>query len=209
MSTAGISPPKLGLRERKKLKTRESIQREAMRLFKRNGYEETTIEQIAAAADISPGTYFNYFPTKEDVVLYDAFDPIIGDLLSSRPPDEPLGVSFRHVLDLISQLLERDRESVYERSKLSLEVPELRARLWEEFEKAQGFMGGLIAQRSGRSQDDFEIRVVVMALVASMMEAMREWVRLDGQTSLGSLLQRAFDVVDGAGRLDAITNRNC
>ena len=66
----------VGLRERKKQKTRESIQRTALRLFERQGYEETTIEQIAAAAEISESTFFNYFPTKEDVVLYDAYDPV-------------------------------------------------------------------------------------------------------------------------------------
>jgi len=69
-----ITPMARGLRERKKLKTRESIQREAMRLFQMQGYEETTIEQIAAAVEISPSTFFNYFPNKEDVVLYDALD---------------------------------------------------------------------------------------------------------------------------------------
>ena len=53
-----------GLRERKKQKTRESIQRTALRLFEKQGYEGTTIEQIAAAAEISPSTFFNYFPTK-------------------------------------------------------------------------------------------------------------------------------------------------
>ncbi len=51
-----------GLRERKKQKTRESIQRTALRLFGKQGYEATTVEQIAAAAEISPSTFFNYFP---------------------------------------------------------------------------------------------------------------------------------------------------
>ena len=73
------------LRERKKLKTRESIQREAMRLIQKQGYDKTTIEQIAAAVEVSPSTFFNYFPSKEDVVLYDAYDPVIIPLLSERP----------------------------------------------------------------------------------------------------------------------------
>ena len=77
-----ITPYVQGLRERKKLKTRESIQREAMRLFAKQGYEESTIEQIAAAVEISPSTFFNYFPTKEDVVLYDAYDRVIASLMT-------------------------------------------------------------------------------------------------------------------------------
>lgn len=204
MTAVDSTAPKLGLRERKKLKTREAIQREAMRLFTKQGYEETTIEQIAAAADISEGTFFNYFPTKEDVVLYDAFDPMIGQMLVARPPDEDLGTAVRHVLDAIAQLMESDHATVYARSKLSLEVPELRARLWEEFEKAQFFLGGLIAQRAGRQPDDFEIRIVVMAFVAAMMEATREWVRTDGRASIRELLRRAYEIVDGDGRLAAL-----
>lgn len=209
MSEAGSPAEKLGLRERKKLRTRESIQREAMRLFQQNGYEKTTIEEVAAAVDISPSTFFNYFPSKEDVVLYDAYDPMIATLLAARPPDEPLSVAVRHALDVISEALERDRVTVLARSRLVLEVPELRARLWEELEKAQGFMNGMIARRSGRSPHDFEIRVIVMALVAAMMEATREWVRLDGSVPFAGLMRTAFDLVDGGARLDALMLEKC
>src|SRR5579864_8423744 len=132
MSEAGTSVAKPGLRERKKQKTREAIQREAVRLFQESGYEETTVEQIAAAAEISPSTFFNYFPSKEDVVLYDAYDPMIVTLLAARPAGEPLSQAIRAVLTLIGTSLERDRQVVYARSKLVMEVPDLRARVWEE-----------------------------------------------------------------------------
>src|SRR5262249_4657684 len=87
-----------GLRERKKLKTRNAIQREAMRLFHEQGYEETTIEQIAEAVEISPSTFFNYFRTKEDVVFYDPYDPLFVAMLKARPSDEPLGVAIRRTV---------------------------------------------------------------------------------------------------------------
>src|SRR3712207_9530792 len=64
-----------GLRERKKQRTREAIVRKAMALFRRRGYEATTIADIAAAADIAPRTFFAYFATKEAVVSHD-FDPL-------------------------------------------------------------------------------------------------------------------------------------
>lgn len=207
MSPDDSSVAKPGLRERKKQKTREAIQREAMRLFLKNGYEETTIEQIAAAVEISPSTFFNYFPSKEDVVLYDAYDPMIVTLLATRPADEPLSQSIRSVLAAIGTALEKDRDVVYARSKLVVEVPDLRARVWEELEKAQAFLGAVVASRTGRDPADFEIRVVMMLLVAAMMEATREWVRNGGKEDLGGLLSRAYDLVDGGTRLDSLASR--
>ena len=201
-----IAPLGGGLRERKKLKTRESIQREAMRLIQKQGYNKTTIEQIAAAVDISPSTFFNYFPSKEDVVLYDAYDPIIGKLLLERPADEPIGVAIRHVLEEMAGMFERDREIILARARLWLDEPSLRARLWEELEKGQVFMTGLIAQRSGRDADDFEIRVTVMVILMAAMEAMREWVRHDGKGSFVITVRRALDLVDAQARLDNLAS---
>lgn len=201
-----ITPFAQGLRERKKLKTRESIQREAMRLIGKQGYEKTTIEQIASAVDISPSTFFNYFPSKEDVVLYDAYDPIVMSLMTERPADEPLSISFRRVLESMDGIFERDRDLILTRGRLWMEVPELRARLSEEMDKAQAFMAALIAQRSGRDQDDFKIRVIVMMVLVAAMEAMREWLRRDGKGSFVALINQALDLVDAGARLDEIAS---
>jgi AcrR family transcriptional regulator len=201
-----ITPVARGLRERKKQKTRESIQREAMRLFGQQGYEETTVEQIAAAVEISPSTFFNYFPSKEDVVLYDAYDPVLATLLLERPAGEPLSISFRRVLEAMGGIFERDRDIILARGRLWFEVPALRARLWEELEKAQVLMSALIAQRSGRDAEDFETRVTVTVLVSAALEAMREWLRRDGQGSFVALVNQALDLVDAGTRLDEISS---
>jgi AcrR family transcriptional regulator len=202
-----LTPVARGLRERKKLKTREAIQREAMRLFQKNGYEETTIEQIAAAVEISPSTFFNYFPSKEDVVLYDAYDPMIGMLLSSRPADEPLSVSVRSVLKSMASTFERDREIILVRSKLILRTPALQARLWAEIERAQVFLAAVLAPRIQRDPDDFEFRVIITAVVGAMLEAAREWVRQDGRVSLNAVLDRALDMLHADPALDALAIR--
>ena len=72
-----------GLRERKKQKTRWAIQEHALRLFAEQGYEATTVDQIAAAAEISPSTFFRYFPTKEDLVIEDEYDALLVEGLRS------------------------------------------------------------------------------------------------------------------------------
>lgn len=201
-----ITPIARGLRERKKQKTRDAIQHEAMRLFAKQGYEQTTIEQIAAAVDISPSTFFNYFPSKEDVVLYDAYDPILAKLLSERPADEPLSISFRHVLEEMGGIFDRDRDIILARGRLWFEAPALRARLWEELEKAEAFMSAQIAERYGREANDFETRITVTVMVAAAMEAMREWLRRDGEGSFVTLVSQALDLVDAGARLDEIAS---
>ena len=198
------TPIAQGLRERKKQKTRESIQREAMRLIQKQGYDQTTIEQIAAAVEISPSTFFNYFPTKEDVVLYDAYDPVLAKLILERPADEPLSISLRRVLETMGDVFERDRDIILARAKLWFEVPALRARLWEEIEKAQAFMTSLMAQRSGLDADNFETRVTVGVMTAAALEAMHEWLRRDGKGSFVTLVNEALDMVEAGARLDKL-----
>src|SRR5262245_52260191 len=86
------------LRERKRTRTRLMIQTEALRLFAEKGYAHTTVEEIADAAAISPRTFFRYFPSKEDVVMWDEYDPLALELLEARPDEEPLVESFRAII---------------------------------------------------------------------------------------------------------------
>ena len=81
----------LGLRERKKRERRQRIEAVAIDRFEANGFDATTIDDIAAAADIAPRTFFAYFPTKEDVVLADYADRLerTTNELARRPPAEP------------------------------------------------------------------------------------------------------------------------
>ena len=195
-----------GLRERKKQKTKEAIQREAMRLFQEQGYDETTIEEIAEAAEISPSTFFNYFPTKEDVVLYDRYDPIMASMMLARPPEEPPSVVMKYVFETLGVMLDRDREIIVARAQMALKVPALRARFWEEMERARDLISSVIAARTGRDAEDFELRVVSMALVAAAFEATQEWLRRGGRDSMFELVTQALDAVQISQRLDALAS---
>jgi AcrR family transcriptional regulator len=197
----------VGLRERKKQKTREAIQRAATRLFIKQGYDETTIEEIAAAVEISPSTFFNYFATKEDVVLLDTYDPMTILMFHDRPPNERLSVSFRQVLRGLAVILERDRELILARSHLILGVPALRSRIWDEMERTQDFLVPLLAERSGRDPEDFDVRVTVRAVLNAVFEATLEWVRRDGRDDLIALFERALDVAHADAQLDALGRR--
>ena len=196
-----------GLRERKKQKTKAAIQRAALRLFKRQGYEETTVEQIAAAADISESTFFNYFPTKEDVVIYDEYDPQIFAALVTGKHDEPLAKSVEKLIGTLGGLFEADHDAIYERAKLSLEVPELRAHAWEELEKARDQISSILAARTGRDAAELDVRVVAIAFVGAAFEAAMEWVRSGGKGNMIDLLKKAIDAIGFYGMLDRLESK--
>src|SRR5882757_6007647 len=112
---AAIHP--LGLRERKKIRTKETIQREAYRLFEENGYANTTVEQIAEAAEVSPSTFFRYFPSKEMVLMANDLDNVTVKALEQQPAGIPSLQAFRRALEITMAKLSED-EWRFERARL-------------------------------------------------------------------------------------------
>jgi AcrR family transcriptional regulator len=173
------------LRERKKTKTRTAIQEHALRLFREQGYDRTSVEQIADAAEVSPSTFFRYFPTKEDVALYDPLDPILIEAFLAQPPElgpiAALRVAWRTVLGGVdSGWIEQQRE----RADLLLGVPELRRRMLDEFVATLEPFALAVSQRVGRPPDDFAVRNLLGAIIGVALVA---W--LDGYAT-GDYLER-------------------
>jgi AcrR family transcriptional regulator len=164
MEVAGLS----GLRERKKAKTHLAIQEAALRLFRAQGYETTTVEQIAAAAEVSPSTYFRYFPTKEDVVIHDALDPLLFAAFAEQPAElSPIQALRASMAAVFGALTDEELAFESERQKLILGVPELRARMLDDLAATfQGFAEALAA-RVGRSPDDLEVRAFAGAVLGA------------------------------------------
>src|SRR5512142_91384 len=124
-----------GLRQRKRIRTKQLVQNEALRLIAEKGYEQTTVDDIAHAAAMSPRTFFRYFPTKEDVVIWDEYDDIpLGDevrkLGREGPPMTRLVGMIRA---LEGNLYRKNPDLLLLRTKLCLSVPEIRARALEQF----------------------------------------------------------------------------
>ena len=189
--------PALGLRERKKIKLRRSVQREALRLFAEQGYDETTVEQIADAADISTTTFYRYFPTKEDVVLDDDYDPILVEhIIGSDDENVPLIATVRSTIAALAVAVETDRDTALARLKLISSVPALRARRGGEGRKNPDFFIRLFSARSGRSIDDYQLRITAAAFAAAQLEAGRIWADTDGTKSLSKLMNDAVTYVE-------------
>lgn len=165
---------KPGLRERKKARTRATIRNEAMRLFREQGYAETTVEQIAAAADVSPSTFFRYFPSKEQVVLTDDLDPIMIAALA-QPADVPPLRALRQAIEAVyGSLSKEDREFERSRQRLILSVPELRATIMLELARSINLLAGALAERTGRTAEDFEVRVLAGAVAGAAIAVMED-----------------------------------
>ncbi|GAB7031351.1 TetR family transcriptional regulator [Streptomyces sp. NPDC021749] len=177
--TAATDPgnPKPGLRERKKIKTRQAIRRAAYRLFAERGYDATPVDRIAEAADVSPSTVFRYFPTKEDLVLTDEYDTVLADGLRSRPADEPIVESVRQVtIEALHRLTPQDRTDLVQRIRLVREVPAIRGRTAENTARDTATLSAVLAERTGRPADDLELRIISAAVLAALQEAMLAWV---------------------------------
>jgi len=158
------------LRERKKARTRAALREHALRLFREQGYQATTVEQIAAAAEVSPSTFFRYFPTKEDVVLQDDMDVRMLAALARQPPElaplPAIRAAFRETWDSFTP---GEWEEIGQGAWLSMEVPEIRARAMNEFARTINVISGALARRTGRRYDDLRVRVVAGAIVGAMM----------------------------------------
>jgi AcrR family transcriptional regulator len=164
--------PGQGLRERKKAKTRAAIQRHALRLFREQGYEATTVEQIAAAAEVSPSTFFRYFPTKEDVVLYDPFDPVLIAAFEAQPPELTPMQAIREALHAtFAAMSGEDMEEQWERGILILSIPDVRMRMLNDFLVTAQLLAELVAKRMGRRSDDLAVRTFVGGVIGALMAA--------------------------------------
>ncbi len=162
-----------GLRERKKARTRATIRQHALRLFREQGYAETTVEQIAEAAEVSPSTFFRYFPSKEDVVLQDDFDPIAIEKFEALPAGlTPVAALRRALREAIDEASADELGQWRELTRLTMSVPELRARALDEYLRSVRMVTELLAKRVGRDPGDFAVRTLAGAVVGIGLSVM-------------------------------------
>ena len=184
--------PRPGLRERKRAKTRAEIQAQALRLFREHGYDATTVEHIAEAAEVSESTFYRYFPTKPDVVLRDEFDPIIVAALNAQPAElsslQAVRAAFRVVF---TQMSAAEADEQRQRTRLMLSVPELRAAMIDQFTQAVQLIAEAIAERTGRENSDLAIRTLAGAVVGVAMAVMLA-IADDEHADVATLLDQAL-----------------
>ena len=172
MSVLPDATARPGLRERKKARTRAAIRQHALRLFREQGYDATTVEQIAEAAEVSPSTFFRYFPTKEDVVLQDDLDLVWMDAFRAQPPDlGPIAAMRTAVRAAFAGLAPGALEQLREAMELAVAVPAVRARMLEEMARTSQAIAQAVAERSGKAASDFAVQAVAGAVIGIAMAA--------------------------------------
>jgi AcrR family transcriptional regulator len=194
----------LGLRERKKAKTKAAIQEHALRLFREQGYAETTVEQIAAAAEVSPSTFFRYFPAKEDTVLTDLVDRQTFQVMVDAPAElSPLEALKYAVGEVFRDLTDEHLQLEMVRNDLIRSVPELRRGMLMEITRPRDLLAEAVATRLGRPVDDPDLRLYAAAVMGVMMTLVLEDPRPDMQASIG----RLGDLIDHVDRVVHLPER--
>jgi AcrR family transcriptional regulator len=161
----------LGLRERKKQRTRQLIADVAWELFAERGFEQVPIAEIAAAADVSEATVFNYFHTKEDLVFHrqEAFEEELLDAIRLRQPGESIVQAFgRFVLKVRGFLASDDpgaEEGMRTVARVMTSSPALRAREREILDRYTDALAALLAKEQGKDVGDVGCWVVANALI--------------------------------------------
>jgi AcrR family transcriptional regulator len=185
-----------GLRERKKKATRRALHDAALRLVLERGLEGLTVEEISAAADVSPRTFFNYFPGKEQA--------IIGDDLFVADPEKitKIMTDAASVLDglrdvalaLATQTVTR-REQVLMRWQVMERYPALSTRMFARFEEFDKVLAAAVAARTGASGDDVYPRLMAAVATAAIRVAVRRWTAEHGDSSLEDYVGEVFGLL--------------
>ena len=199
-----MTEPEPDWRQRKKTATRDRIRACALRLFREQGYDATTVEQIAAAAGVSHMTFFRYFPAKEDVALSDSYDPLIAELIGQTPVAQPVIQRIRTVLvQGLRQVYDTDRDTMLAQNKLIVSTPALRERLWANQIATQQLILQALSNGEAGPDTDFRTKVTVAACLAAVTTAVLTWTESDGAPELPDLIEQAFDTLTHPSGLEA------
>jgi AcrR family transcriptional regulator len=156
---------KPGLRERKKQQTRDTIARVALELFAERGYDETTLAEIAEAADVSPRTIFSYFDSKEEILFCDepAYLDLLRDALEHRPPGSTTVDALREIL---SSMPEPDELAML-RKQVVTTSPGLKLKMRARVAQLEPVLAESLAKDLGSEPDDVRALMIAASMTAA------------------------------------------
>jgi AcrR family transcriptional regulator len=193
----------LGLRERKKQRTKDALIEAAFELFSRNGFDATTVEEIAEAVEISPRTFFRYFGTKEDCVLsmLDDQQAAMEQAFLDRPAHEPVLTALRHAMVAVARASETgsgfDPIRFACMRELARANPSVAAKSVQHGAEKMDTLAAAIGGRMGVDPAEDPRPHLVAAIVAATVPlAIRTWGAAEPDTPASQLVERAFRLIE-------------
>jgi AcrR family transcriptional regulator len=174
---------------------RAELAQVAFDLFRREGFDKVTINDLAAAAGVSRSTFLRYFASKEDAALgaFDAQGDRVADALLARPADEDDWAALRHALDAVIEHYHQDPASALAMTRLVMDTPALCAWHLEKQHSWRPALAQALAERAGSPQPaPLALSVKAAAALDCLNIAVDRWTASDGQLDLVELLDEAF-----------------
>lgn len=185
----------LGLRERKKLRTETDLRAATLRLAVDRGFDNVTIDDIAAEAEVSKTTFYRYFDSKEDALLGSQSDKAarLADALAERPESEPLLTAVRNAMLVFMSSYEHDRETSLAAGRVMRATPSLVARNLEHQATWEATLATFVAGRIDDSPDaELRARVVAAIVMAALRSTVDYWRDTDGRDHLPDLMDASL-----------------
>ncbi|MBM7503594.1 TetR family transcriptional regulator [Agromyces aurantiacus] len=162
-------------------------------LIERQGYDQTTVAQIAAAAGVTEMTFFRYFPTKESLLLDDPYDPMLVEGVARQPRKLPTFTrAVRGIREAWRAVPEPEHPAIRRRVRIAAQTPSLRAATWRSTGNTER---ALIAQLVEDGATEHDARIAAAAVLAALVAGLFAWAD-DESTGLGASIERALDVLD-------------
>ncbi|WEQ51296.1 TetR family transcriptional regulator [Komagataeibacter oboediens] len=189
--------PKPGLRERKQARARTTLIAEAMRLFSAQGYDQTTVDEIADAAEVSRRTLFRMFETKGDIVLAwtRGMTQTLNDALATCPADMHPADAMMHAFTSLVPRIAANRQDTYAFVYLIEKTPSLQTVSLQKYGKWEDCLAEGLAKRiTERRNRCMAARLMARGGIAIFRTALDEWIRLKGRPALVPLLQKTYEL---------------
>jgi AcrR family transcriptional regulator len=185
-------PPAAGRRDRKKRQTRAALAEAALRLVAERGLDHVTVEEISAAADVSPRTFFNYFACKDDALVGDHDAARILERLTTVPPDVPVLAALRIAVDEVVEQVQAERELWCLRMEVVTRNPVLLPRLVAGNVEVERAVAAVVAARVGVPADHYYPALVTVVTGAALRAATTRWATSGDNQNLADLVDEAF-----------------
>lgn len=189
--------PPPGRRETKRRQTRLALITAALRLVDERGLDKVTVDEISAAAEVSPRTFFNYFPTKEDALVGDPLEghtDVRAELLAVAP-GTPLLDALLVALAPVTRQIQQDRDLSLLRMRVIDANPQLLPKLIAAASCAEQDLAGAVAERAGLPAGHAYPPVAAAVAAAALRVAMMRWAAEPAARGLADHIREAFGMV--------------